>query len=82
MNIEQRRSNFAQFSDALWLRLEHDGTSIDFDVEQDELIDFAEMLADMAYDALHKIAGCDTDAARDALVDALSSIWTLREATQ
>lgn len=54
MKLEHRQSNFAQFSDELWLTAEHDGTRINFDVSQDELIDFARDLIDLSLDCIRK----------------------------
>jgi len=54
MNIEHRQSNFAQFSNELWLTAEHDGTRINFDVSQDELLEFARNLIDLSLDCIRK----------------------------
>lgn len=54
MEISFRRSNFAQFSNSAWLRVEHDGATIDFDVYPEESHGFAMMLLDVAYDVLSK----------------------------
>ena len=52
MELRQKRSNFSQFGDDLWMIAEHDGTRIEFDVDQKELLTFAEHLVDVAIDCL------------------------------
>lgn len=54
MKLEHRQSNFHQFSDELWLKAEHDGTRIDFDVSQYELLDFARELIGLSIDCIRK----------------------------
>ena len=73
MELSQKRSNFSQFSNDLWMIAEHDGTRIDFDVDQGELLTFAENLVDVAIDCLRK-SKRDTDTADDMLCKAMDEI--------
>ncbi len=73
MKIEQRRSNFSQFSDDLWLVAEHEGIKIFFDVEQSELLSFAYHLIDLAIDCIRK-SDIETDEIDAVLYDAIESI--------
>jgi len=73
VKISRRQSNFAQFSDDLWLEAEHDGTTIQFDVCEDELADFAIGLLDIADDCLRKIKQ-DTGYEEGLLADLMNAI--------
>jgi len=73
MELKQKRSNFSHFSDDLWMIAEHDGTQIEFDVDQKELLTFAEHLVDVAIDCLRK-SKRDTDTADDMLCNAMDEI--------
>jgi hypothetical protein len=73
MELSIKRSNFSQFSDDLWMIAEHDGTRIDFDVGQNELLTFAQNLVDVAIDCLRK-SKRDTDAEDDMLCKAMDKI--------
>lgn len=55
MKIKLRSSNFSQFSDDLWLEVEHNGVNMAVDVDHADLIDFAKMLLNTVDDALRKV---------------------------
>jgi hypothetical protein len=55
MEITKRGSNFSQFSRELWLKLNHEGTTVNFDVPEDELKDFSIMLLDVVWDSLSQM---------------------------
>ena len=76
LDITYKRSNFAQFSDALWLRASVGGTTIDFDIEDSEKKEFAYMMADLAFDALNskKDTSEDLEAAIDAARELIERI--------
>ena len=73
MELSQKCSNFSQFSDDLWMIAEHDGTRIEFDVDQNELLTFAQHLVDVAIDCLRK-SKQDTDTADNLLCEAMDEI--------
>lgn len=55
MKISKRNSNFAQFSDDLWLKVNINGVKFDFDVPSSELKDFSLMLLDTVWDSVWKM---------------------------
>lgn len=55
MEIGFRRSNFAQFSEDLWLYVKVDGTKIEFDVSKSDIPGFVQHLLSVAYDAMYKM---------------------------
>ena len=74
MKIKRRPSNFAQFSDDLWLVVDHDHTSIDVDIPQNELKDFVLMLLDVADDAIIQMEG-DNDKAKEKICELMDIIY-------
>lgn len=58
MEVGFRRSNFAQFSDDLWLYVKVDNTKLEFDISKQDIPVFVEQLLSVAYDAMHKL-GCE-----------------------
>ena len=81
MQIELRQSNWSQFSDDIWLRVEHEGTSIDTDIDKSDLIKFAYNLIDIACDCLHK-SKVDTEELKNQLADILNTLSSIEENTQ
>ena len=75
MKIEQRRSNFSQFTDSMWLKWEHDGVSGGIDLDQDELLGFAVDMLDIAIDCLRGYKG-NTEEADDLMCKAMELINT------
>ena len=60
MRIQHRPSNFSQFSDDLWLTATDNQTKVDFEVEQQNLLEYANHLLDIAHDCLRK-SSIDTE---------------------
>ena len=54
MTIETRQSNFSQFSKDLWLTLNINDLSIDYDVSENEIKSFVIGLLDLCEIALYK----------------------------
>jgi hypothetical protein len=54
MRIEPRRYNFSQFSHDLWLTATDNSTTIHFEIEQENLLEYANHLLDIAHDCLRK----------------------------
>ena len=52
MKIEQRRSTFSQFSADMWLTATHNGTEVEFDLKECEIVPFVYDLLDIAVDCL------------------------------
>ncbi len=75
MEIQHQRSKFSQFSDDLWLSVSDGDTTIKFDVDQGELLEFATHLLDVADDCLRK-SKKDTDDLQDRLTDLMNDIHT------
>lgn len=73
MKIEHQQSNFSQFSNNLWLSVSDGDTTINFDVDQGELLDFAVHLLDIADDCLRKHKK-DTSDIQDRLTDLMGDI--------
>lgn len=73
MKIQHQRSNFSQFSDDLWLSASDGDTTIKFDVDQGDLLNFAINLMDIADDCLRK-SKKDTDELQDRLTDLMDDI--------
>lgn len=73
MNIQKQRSNFSQFSDDLWLVAQHDDTEIEFEVDQDNLLEFSAQLVGLVDDCLCK-SKLDTDELIEKAQDLYSSI--------
>lgn len=78
MKLELRRSNFAQFSDDLWLTLTQDNVTIDFDIEQDELLDFTYHLLSIADDSIRK-SKKDTREIEGKISDIMEEIYKLNK---
>ena len=77
MNIERRPSNFAQFSDDLWLRVSHDSTVMNVDIDQEELLSFAYMMMDIADDALNRSKHPQSDDIRRYLAEVMCDLHEL-----
>lgn len=73
MQIENKPSAFSQFNDGLPLVVKHDDTTISFDVHEDDLLDFAQHLIDIAVDCIRK-SEKDTDSIDDILCSAIEAI--------
>jgi hypothetical protein len=76
LEIQHQRSNFSQFSDNLWLMAVSNDTRINFYVDQDDLIEFAMHLIDIADDCLRKSTK-DTGAIESELSNAINLLDTL-----
>ena len=82
LDIELRNSNLSQFSDDLWMTARSGDTTITFDVEQDEMLEFALMLVDIADDCLRKYKG-EAQEAKDLTYHALEALnEAIRQAKQ
>ena len=77
LKIEFRKSNFAQFSEDLWMICECENTSIDFDVDQKEIAEFSSHLVDVAYEAIRKLKGKDTEDIQERLCELVNDIDNL-----
>lgn len=73
MKLRTRQSNFSQFSDDIWLVAEYEGTRIDFDVDQSDLLSFAQNLIDIVGDCLRK-SEKDTDKLQEMTSDLIEGI--------
>ena len=81
MKVKVRGSNFSQFSDDMWLVAEHNGTCINFEVRQKELLSFAAHLIDIAIDCMRK-SNQDTEvieAIDDSLCEALTKLSNIND---
>jgi len=77
IKIEFRRSNFAQFSEDLWMTCKCGNTSIDFDVYQGEIVEFASHLVDIANDSIRSLNGKDTEDIQERLCELINDINNL-----
>lgn len=78
MNIERRPTNFAHFfSDHMVLQVSHDSTVINVDIYQEELLGFAYMMMDIAYDALNRSKHQQSDDIRHDLAEVMSDLYEL-----
>lgn len=75
MEIRTKQSSFSQFSKGLWMIAEHEGTRIDFDVDQSELLSFAQSLVEIADVCLRKSTK-DTDKLQEMAGDLIEAINT------
>ena len=73
LELQHRRSNFSQFSDSLWMLVTNGDTTIKFDVDQRDMIEFALHLCDIADDCLRSVK-IDTDDAQEKLSEAVEAI--------
>ena len=73
MRIELRKSNFSQFSDDLWLTTTDSNTPVHFEVEQKDLLEYANHLLDIAYDCLRK-SSIDTEELENQIRDLMEEI--------
>jgi len=73
MRIQQRASNFSQFSDELWLTAIGDQTRVDFEIEQHNLLEYANHLLAISYDCLRK-SKKDTDELENQICDLMEEI--------
>lgn len=71
IEIGRRRSNFTQFSDDLWCYVKDGSTRIDFEVDRNDLKEFAMRLMDMAYVAMQKIGNQEATDAIGIAMDVL-----------
>lgn len=77
MKIVRRQSNFAQFSDDLWLRVSHDNTVMNVDINQEELLGFAYMMIDIADDALNRSKHPQSDDIRHDLGEVMGRLYDI-----
>jgi hypothetical protein len=73
MRIELRRSNFSQFSDDLWLTATDGNTPVHFEIEQENLLEYANHLLDIAHDCLRK-SSVDTEKLEDNILVLMDKI--------
>ena len=73
LKLEHQRSNFSQFSDSLWMLATNGDTTIKFDVNQADMIEFALRLCDIADDCLRAVKA-DTNEAQEKLSEAVEAI--------
>ena len=78
MKITKRNNPFSQFSNELWLTAEHDGTTISFDIDEKDLLTFANHLIDVAIDCLRK-SSHDTDETDTILCTAMDEITKINK---
>lgn len=71
--LQHQRSNFSQFSDSMWMQATNGDTTIKFDVDQRDMIEFALHLCDIADDCLRAVK-IDTDDAQEKLSEAVEAI--------
>ena len=76
MEMRTRNSTFSQFSSDLWCVFEHEGAKVHFEVDQRELLPFAEMLLGLACDALNK-STIDTEKETDLIYSTIDALWNL-----
>jgi hypothetical protein len=73
MRIELRRYNFSQFSHDLWLTATDNSTTIHFEIEQENLLEYANHLLDIAHDCLRK-SSVDTEKLEDNILVLMDKI--------
>ena len=73
LELQHQRSNFSQFSDSMWMLATNGDTTIKFDVDQKDMIEFALHLCDIADDCLRAVK-MDTDDAQEKLGEAVEAI--------
>ena len=73
MKKEPRRSNFSQFSDDLWLTATDGNTTVHFEIEQENLLEYANNLLDIAHDCLRK-SSVDTEELEDNILVLMDKI--------
>jgi hypothetical protein len=73
LELKQQRSNFSQFSDSMWMLATNGNTTIAFNVDQQDMIEFALHLCDIADDCLRAVK-MDTDDAQEKLSEAVEAI--------
>jgi hypothetical protein len=78
LELKQHRTTFSQFSDNLWMLATDGNATIKFDVCQQDMIEFALHLCDIADDCLRAVK-MDTDDAQEKLSEAVEAIHSAND---
>ena len=78
LELQHQRSNFSQFSDSLCMLATNGDTTIKFDVDQADMIEFALHLCDIADDCLRAVRAY-TNEAQEKLSEAVEAISSVNK---